>query len=297
MPLRVRCATIPHLRNLRSERGEVLVIQNFRNIIIAAALVFACTAAALGQEPAIPRATPTPKPAAPVKLDPNNLTAEQIVESAIFVYGFPGGRLTLNQIRKTTQEKGLANVTGADGKVEQVPYQRFVIRADTLGKEKIRLDQEFPSARFSLIFNDEKIYGVYNNTVFTPREDASRSFENQIVRGIEALLRYKENGSELALAPREKIMGVDHYVVDLTDKQGRKTRFYLSFKYFKVLMLTYEENGVKYKRRFYDYNYAQGTLVPFRSVLWAGDKIIEETEIGTITFGQKVDEDLFRAGT
>jgi hypothetical protein len=272
------------------------VIQNFRNTIISAALVFACAASVLAQQTAVPRATPTPKPAPPVKLDLNNLTAEQIVESAIFVYGFPGGRVTLNQIRKTTSEKGRSNLTGADGKVEQVPYQRFIIRADTLEKEKIRLDQEFPSARFSLIFNDQKIFGVYNNTVFTPREDASRSFENQIVRGIEALLRYKENGSQIELAPREKIMGVDHYVIDLTDKQGRKTRFYISFKKFKVLMLTYEEGGVKYKRRFYDYNYAQGTLVPFRSVLWAGDKVIEETEIGTITFGQKVDEDLFKAG-
>jgi hypothetical protein len=84
-------------------------------------------------------------------------------------------------------------------------------------------------------------------------------------------------------------------VVDVTDKQERKTRFYVSAKSFRVLMLTYEEAGVKYRRKFYDYNYAQGTLVPFRSVLWADDKQVEETEIGTITFGQKVDEGLFSA--
>ena len=38
------------------------------------------------------------------------------------------------------------------------------------------------------------------------------------------------------------------------------------------------EDGVKYRRKFYDYNYAQGTLVPYRTVLWANDKQIEETE-------------------
>jgi hypothetical protein len=62
------------------------------------------------------------------------------------------------------------------------------------------------------------------------------------------------------------------------------------------MMLEYEDGGVKYKRKFYNYNYAQGTLVPYRSVLWANDKVVEETQISTITFGQKVDEDLFKAG-
>ena len=62
------------------------------------------------------------------------------------------------------------------------------------------------------------------------------------------------------------------------------------------MMLDYDQDGVKYRRRFYDYNYAQGTLVPFRTVLWAGDKLVEETEVGTITFGQKIDETMFSAG-
>jgi len=60
------------------------------------------------------------------------------------------------------------------------------------------------------------------------------------------------------------------------------------------MMLTYEDAGVKFRRKFYDFNYAQGTLVPYRTVLWANDKIVEETELGTITFGQKVDEGLFK---
>jgi len=55
--------------------------------------------------------------------------------------------------------------TAADGTTNSASYQRFVIRADKLDKEKIRLDQDFPSARYSLILADEKIYGVYNNWV------------------------------------------------------------------------------------------------------------------------------------
>ena len=76
-------------------------------------------------------------------------------------------------------------------------------------------------------------------------------------------MRYKENGSTLELAGHEKLMGVDYFFIDVTDKAGRKTRFYVSSKTYRVMMLEYEEDGVKYRRRFYNYNYAQGTLVPY----------------------------------
>src|SRR5688572_12510617 len=118
--------------------------------------------AMLGQTPAVPGADkkPEPTPVAPnAKGAPKVVTAEQVAESVIFFYGFPTGRERLNQIRKTTLERGRSNFTGADGKVEQATYQRYIIRAEKLGKEKIRLDQEFPSARYALVYSDEKIFG------------------------------------------------------------------------------------------------------------------------------------------
>ena len=263
--------------------------------LMMTAFVLAGFAQTDAAKPSEKKPGPTPSPT-PVKGPVKFSTADQVVETAIFFYGLPGGRATLNQIRKTTQERGTSFITAADGKIEKANYQRFVIRGEALNKEKIRLDQEFPNARFSLVRTDEKIFGIYNNTVFTPREDALKAFENQIVRGLEALLRYKENESKIELASREKVMGVEYYLIDVTDKLERKTRFYVSAKSFRVMMLSYEEGGVKYRRRFYDYNYAQGTLVPFRTVLWADDKIREESEVGTVTFGQKVDEGLFSVG-
>lgn len=265
-------------------------------LFILSAFAFAVNGVAQAEptpSPAVVKPESTPLLAA--KGDSTAVTAEQVVETSIFFYTFGGGRPLLNQIRKSTIERGKSNYTSADGKVEQSTYQRFVIRAETLDKEKIRLDQEFPNARYSLVLSDEKIFGVYNNTIFAPREDAAKGFQNQTVHGLEAFLRFKENGSTLELGPREKLMGVDYYLVDVTDKQGRKTRFFVSVKSFRVMMLTYEDAGVKYRRKFYDYNVAQGTLVPFRTVLWADDKIVEETNIGTITFGQKVDEELFKS--
>jgi len=282
------------------------VILRFKTSAAVILFVLCVVQLSFGQNPAAAKPTPTPtpakdekkkKPAASSSKDIlKNPTAEQVAESTIFIYGLGGGRAILNQIRKTALERGKISLTNAQGKTDQATYQRWTQRAETLSKEKIRLDQEFPTARYSLVFNDEKIFGIVDNSVFTPRTDAAQAFENQIVHGLEALLRYKENESTIVLAGKEKVLGVEYHMLDVTDKQSRKTRFYISAKTFRVMMLDYEQNGVKYRRKFYDYNYAQGTLVPFRTILWAGDTIVEETDVGTVTFGQKIDETIFSAG-
>lgn len=245
------------------------------------------------QKPADKKDEKKPPTALEVKEMAKNPTAEVVAESVIYIYGLGGGRAILNQIRKTAIERGKISLINSEGKTDQATYQRWTQRADTLSKEKIRLDQQFPTARYALVFNDQKIFGIVDDQVFTPRDDASRAFENQIVHGLEALLRYKENESKLDLVGKEKMLGVEYYILDVTDKQSRKTRFYASAKSFRIMMLDYEEEGIKYRRKFYDYNYAQGTLFPFRTTLWAGDKMIEETEVGTVTYGQKIDEAMF----
>lgn len=223
-----------------------------------------------------------------------NPTSEQVAESVIYIYGGTTGRAGLNQIRKTTVESGKLDVVHPDGTKEQVAYERRIVRGESLDKEKIRFDQEFPNAKYALIFSDNKIIGLFNETVFEPREDASKSFQNQIWHGLEALLRYKENGSTVTLAGREKVMGVDFYALEVTDKDNRKTKYYVSAKTFRVMWLEYAEGGVNYVRRFYDYRYAQGTLVPYRTVLLADNKQIEESYISTSTFGQKLEDNIFK---
>lgn len=249
-----------------------------------------------------PTASPTPtgnqnpntndaKIAAAVNKD--NFTAEQIAESVIFIYGGGLGRANLNQIRKSTIERGKLTTIDAKGKSENANYELLVARGESLEKEKVRIEKAFPGSKFSLVSNSDKIFGVFNNAVFTPREDAIKEFQNRIWHGLEALLRYKENGSTIEKLDRQKILGVELYVVDVTDKQKRKTRFYVSFKSFRVMALEYTEDSIKYKRKFYDYNYAQGTLVPYRTVLWADDRRVEEINIQTVSFGQKVEDYMF----
>lgn len=290
MPNLISLCYNPQVLIFKRIQGELFVILRLRHFILLTVLILTSLLFVSAQEPSEQSEKKTVNK--PPATDSNKgVTAEQVAETSIILYGT---RDNLNQIRKSVLERGKINVTNAEGKVETANYERWILRGDSLDKERIRFDQEFPNAKFSLVYKDDKIFGVFNDSVFTPREDASKAFESQIWHGLEALLRYKENGSTLELAGRDKIMGVDFYLLDITDKQNRKTRFYISAKTYRAMMLEYTEDGVKYKRKFYDYNYAQGTLFPYRTILWANGKQIEETEVQTVTFGQKVEESLFQ---
>lgn len=269
----------------------------FKSLLVLTTLLLIGTFSVFSQNAVDGQQTEVPQPKNDEKNNSkgknSNVTAEQVAETSILLYG---SRPRMDQIRKTTYEKGKLSIVNPDGKTEEATYERWVLRGENLEKERVRLDKEFPNAKFALVSNGEKIFGIFNDSVFVPREDAAKEFENRIWHGLEALLRYKESGSTLELIGEDKIMGVNFYVLDVKDKMERKTRFYISQKTFRVMMLEYTENNIKYKRKFYDYNVAQGTLVPFRTVLWADDKKVEEMDVQIISFGQKVEDYLFEEG-
>ncbi|MEQ1764126.1 MAG: hypothetical protein ABL984_13420, partial [Pyrinomonadaceae bacterium] len=192
-----------------------------------------------------PKSTPTPRPTATprpqtMKEALANPTAETVTETALYAYALAGGRPVLEQIRKTTIERGKTSVMNGEGRMETANYQKWVIRGASIEKEKLRVDHEFPTVRYSLILNDDKTFGVFDGNPFTPTDAASKAFQNQVFRGLDGLLRYKENGSTIALAGKEKFMAVDFHRVDVTDKAGRKTRYFVSAKSYRVMMLEYE---------------------------------------------------------
>ena len=256
------------------------------------ALVPTWGAATLNLQERNPSAVPTPTPA-PVKVDKNskNFTAEQIAESAIFIYG---SRPVLQQIRRNGVERGRITRVDAEGKIEESTYERRFVRGDSLEKDKIRLDQKMPTVEYSLIFGEGRLWGIINGAAFTPRQDAASAFMSQHRHSIEALLRYKENGATLKLLGKDKQKGLDLYILELTDKDQRSTRYYVSARTLHVLWLEYEESNSKFSKRFADYRYAQSTLVPFRTILMEDGKQTQETRILTVTFGVKVDDALFK---
>jgi hypothetical protein len=232
--------------------------------------------------------------------DPKTLTAEQIAETVIAYAGNGFGRVVLTQIRRNGIERGKLTRPADDGRTEEVRYEMRFVRGDKSEKDRVRFDSKTPQSEYSLVYGEGRIFGIINGSVFTPRADATADFIAQQAHSIDALLRYKENESKVSSAGKDKHLGVDVYVIDLTDKANRRTRYFVSARTFRVLWLEYEEmppgaaSPVKYTRRFYDYRLAQGTLVPYRTVLLEDGKQTLESRILTITYGVKMEDSLFR---
>jgi hypothetical protein len=223
-------------------------------------------------------------------------TAEQIVESVILVYGTRPG---LEQIRRNGIERGRITRINTEGNAEESEYERRFVRGENLDKDKIRLDQKMPTMEYSLIFGDGKLWGVINGAAFTPRQDAAASFISQHHHSIDSLLRYKECGSTISLVGRDQQKGLDLFVIDLIDKDKRKTRYFISARSLRVLWLEYEEGNpggapVKYTRKFLDYRAVQQTLVPYRTVLIEDGRQSQESRVLTITYGVKVSDSIFQ---
>src|SRR5690606_19844013 len=215
-----------------------LYLVSFKRAACVSLLIAAGTLGAMAQQTG-PTPSPTPAPPPPTvfnEKNPQNFTAEQVVESSIFIYGMGGGRAVLDQIRKTTAERGQITVKNAAGQDETAVYQWWIMRGDNSFKDRVHFEQVFPGTEYSLVRAEDKVFGITNNTTFNPSPDALKQFENQTFRGLDALLRYKENESTIALGERQKVMGVDFYVVDVTDKEGRKTRFFVSAKTLRVMI-------------------------------------------------------------
>ena len=127
--------------------------------------------------------------------------------------------------------------------------------------------------------------GRHQRRAIHTRQEATTDFLIQEAHDIDALLRYKEDGSTLTLSGKDKHMGVDVYILELANKENRRTRYYISAKLYRILWLEYEETPaggtkpVKYMKRFYDYRAAQGTLFPFRTVFFENGKQTQETRV------------------
>ena len=230
------------------------------------------------------------------KQSETKFTAEQVVESVILIYGT---RPALEQIRRNGVERGRITRYTNEGNTEETAYERRFVRGESLEKDKIRLDQKLPTMEYSLIFGEGKLWGLINGAAFTPRQDAMASFLSQHRHSIDTLLRYKECGATVTLVGREQTKGLDLFVVDLTDKDQRKTRYYISARSLRILWLEYEEGNpggvsVKYTRKFLDYRLVQQTLAPYRVVLLEDGRQSQETRVLTITYGIKVNDSIFK---
>jgi len=228
------------------------------------------------------------------------LTAEQIAEFTILMAGSGAGRALLSQIRKNGLERGRETRTAPDGRAEEIRYELRFVHGEKTEKDKVRIDNKTPQAEYSLVYGEGRLFGIINGPTYTPRADTAAEFIAQQAHSIDALLRYKENESKVSSAGKDKQQGIELYVIDLVDKANRKTRYFISAKTFRVLSLEYEEappgstTAVKCTKRFYDYRLAQGTQLPFRTVVYEDGKQTVDRHVLTVQYGLKMEDSLFQ---
>jgi hypothetical protein len=230
-------------------------------------------------------------------VDDPKYTVEQVVESVILVYG---SRAALDHIRKNGVERGKITRFNAQGTAEETNYERRFIRGENLDSDQIRIDQKLPTMEYSLVYGKGKLFGIINGAAFTPRQDAVDSFLDQHHHSIDTLLRYKECGATVTLIGKDQQKGLDLFLVELVDKEKRKTRYYISARTLRILWLEYEDqvpggNSVKYMQKFLDYRPVQQTWVPYRTVLFEDGRQTQETRVLTITYGIKLDDTIFKS--
>jgi hypothetical protein len=107
----------------------------------------------------------------------------------------------------------------------------------------VRLDQRMSSGRIlAHIFNDGRVTGILRGTPFTPKQEDVSWIMTDRVHGIDSLLRYKESGATVKFVGNESQKGLDLWVLELTDKAGNATRYYISSKSGRILWLEYERD-------------------------------------------------------
>lgn len=267
--------------------------------VLASAALAPSAAARAAQQKQDKEKKEQPKPAEDARQGKGKTyTAEQIAETVVLVFG---SRQGMAQVRRTGVERGTITRTTDDGRSESIPYIRTFKRGDTYEKDKIRLDQRLPSVEYSLIYDDGKVTGLLRGTPFTPKEADISTIMSDRVHGLETLLRYKETGATVKFIGNESQKGLELWVLELSDKSGNATRYYISSKTGRVLWLEYEQQmtagqpPTKYRRTFHDYRIVQGTLVPYRTELYAGDRKVEESQVLTVTYGVKTEDSAFTA--
>ena len=241
-----------------------------------------------------------------VKLAP----AEAIVEVAIIAYG---GRKQLELARASAQEGGTIRLATDQGELTG-DYLMRSMRREKSWQDLLRVDLQLsppdtdkngPSpaqVKYVIGFNGASVWSAQNNQYVTPRPDADIAFRAQLTHEYMALLRYREDGSKLEMVGPETVVGVDTTVIDMTNPNGEKTRFWLSTKTYRILHAEYQlrisedQPPTKYRISYYytPFKVVQNTLVPSRRVMTQDGKFVQEISVANIVYSAKLDPEIFQ---
>lgn len=222
------------------------------------------------------------------------LTAEELAEIVVIAYG---GRPELQQVRTTGIEEGTIKLAGDDKNIEGRITKRFSRKSPEV-QDLTRIDVKLPDQEITFGFNGFTVWAARDGVGFTPEAAAEKSFSASLIHNYESLLRYKELGGTLERAGIETIVGIENLLLDLTHKNGAKTRYFISSKSYRILHLEYEvtlseDKPTKFRESFFDFRPIQNTIVPAKSVLYENGRLIQEILFTQIRYHSPINEETF----
>ncbi len=235
--------------------------------------------------------------------------AEKIVEWAILGYG---GRPQLDKVRSGIHEIGTIRLATDQGDING-GYSFRSLKRDKSWEDLIRVDldlsppaeasrQGVNSIKYTIAYNGASIWSAQNNQYVNSKPEVEAAFRAQLTHEYTALLRYKEDGSKIELIGPETVVGVESNVIELTNPQGEKTRFWVSTKSFRVLHAEYElklvegQPPTKYRVSYFytPLKIVQNTLVPTRRVMAQDGKFVQEITLTDFQYSAKIDAEVFQ---
>jgi hypothetical protein len=245
------------------------------------------------------------KPGAPT-LSP----AEALTEVIIYAYG---GRKALETARVAIVEEGNIRLATDQGDITGT-FSLRSIRRDKSWLDLLRTDLELntpetaqrqgapKSIRYVIAHNGATVWSAQNDQYTNPRPEAEGAFRAILSHEYTTLLRYKEDGSKLELQKPETVTGIQANVIDLTTPDGKKTRFWVSTKTYRILHSEYElklssdSPGIKYRISYYytPWKVVQNTVVPARRVMTQDGKFVQEINLTNIVYSAKLDPEIFQ---
>lgn len=223
------------------------------------------------------------------------LTAEQLAEVVILAYG---GRAELQQVRTNGAEEGIIKLVTDSNEIEGKIERKFS-RKDPMKDDLTRVDVELPDQKLTFGYNGFTVWAARDGNSFTPAPDAEASFLASLKHNYDALLRYREQGSTVERVGSDSLVGIDVEKLELTHKDGSKTRYFISTKTYRILHLEYElklqpnAEPTKFRESFFDFRPIQNTLLPGKSMLYENGKLIQEIRITQTKFHTNLNEEIF----
>lgn len=222
---------------------------------------------------------------------------EEVAERAILGYG---SRAAIYAVQRNGTLRALVKFFSADGTREGKIVTKF-IRKDKLKDDLRIVDLDLPGTRYILGFDGKETWNIHDGEIQKSNEEVAKAFHLAHAHSYESLLRYKENEAKLEYVTNTKLGNLEMDIVDLILPDGARTRYEVSRKSGRILYLNYEEKPnpqaepSKYRLYFKDFRVIQNTLVPYITMVYQDDKLIEERKVVEAVFNMQLKEEAFKA--